>query len=147
MPASPAPRIRTEAPFGSPSSLIGPLYRDSDAKPRLVMASYIAALPATAPISNSRSRRLVAFEGSLCMVRQAQSGRGHGSGRLQTERRGSSLSRNQRKWALAASGVARFQAFNICLQSWDHIHGIDEIQGVETCLGKAFRSPMTLPPT
>src|SRR5882762_2999882 len=58
MPASPAPRIRTEATFGSPPSLIGPLYPESDANPRLVIVCYIAALPETAPIRDSRSRRL-----------------------------------------------------------------------------------------
>src|SRR5213076_2625619 len=64
MPASPAPRIRTDAPFGSPSSRSGPLYPDSDAKPSAVIASYIAALPATVPISASRSRRLTWAEKS-----------------------------------------------------------------------------------
>jgi hypothetical protein len=38
MPARPAPRMRTEAPLGSPSSLIGPLYPESAANPRLVIA-------------------------------------------------------------------------------------------------------------
>src|SRR5437868_7253071 len=89
MPARPAPRITTEAPFGSPSSLTGPLYPDSEARPSAVIASYIAALPATVPISASRSRRLGALEASLCIAaldwtalvrRQAyRSLRGHGS--------------------------------------------------------------------
>ena len=67
MPASPAPRMRTDAPFGSPSSFIGPLYPDSDANPSEVIAWYIAALPATAPISESRSRRLRWLADSLCI--------------------------------------------------------------------------------
>ncbi len=37
IPARPAPKMTTEAPFGSPSSLIGPRYGDSDAKPSRVM--------------------------------------------------------------------------------------------------------------
>jgi hypothetical protein len=37
-PASPAPRITTDAPLGSPSSFIGPLYGDSAAKPSVVIA-------------------------------------------------------------------------------------------------------------
>src|ERR1700754_398012 len=56
--------MRTDAPFGSPSSFIGPLYPDSAAKPSAVIAWTIAALPATAPISESRSRRLGALADS-----------------------------------------------------------------------------------
>ena len=58
MPASPAPRMTTEAPFGSPSSLIGPRYGDSAANPRLVIAWYIAAPPAVAPMSSISLRLL-----------------------------------------------------------------------------------------
>src|ERR1700742_3109018 len=67
MPASPAPRMSTEAPLGSPLSLIGPLYPESEANPRLVIAWYSAALPEIAPIRDSRSRRLT-VTGSLCIV-------------------------------------------------------------------------------
>src|ERR1700678_145910 len=72
IPASPAPRIKTEAPFLSPSSLIGPLYPESEANPKLVIAWYIAALPETAPIRESRSRRLtVASSFDILLVVQS----------------------------------------------------------------------------
>ena len=38
IPAKPAPRIKTEAPLTSPESLMGPLYLESDANPRLDIA-------------------------------------------------------------------------------------------------------------
>src|ERR1700722_4695889 len=50
--------MTTEAPFGSPSSRIGPRHDDSAANPRLVIARYNAEPPAAAPISSSRWRRL-----------------------------------------------------------------------------------------
>src|ERR1700722_19616307 len=50
--------MTTEAPFGSPSSRIGPRHDDSAANPRLVIARYIAEPPAAAPISSNRRRRL-----------------------------------------------------------------------------------------
>lgn len=37
-PASPVPRMRTEVPFGSPSSLTGPLYPELEATPGEVVA-------------------------------------------------------------------------------------------------------------
>src|SRR5215467_14641552 len=48
--------MSTEAPLGSPSSLIGPVYVDSAARPMLVIARYIAAPPAAVPMSARRSR-------------------------------------------------------------------------------------------
>jgi hypothetical protein len=44
--------------LASPSSLIRPFYPDWAAYPRLVIAWYIAALPAVSPISCNNSRRL-----------------------------------------------------------------------------------------
>src|SRR5215470_9921642 len=48
--------MSTEAPLGSPSSLIGPLYVDSAARPMLNIARYITAPPAAVPMSARRSR-------------------------------------------------------------------------------------------
>src|SRR5215468_422929 len=48
--------MSTEAPLGSPSSLIGPVYVDSAARPMLDIARYITAPPAAVPMSARRSR-------------------------------------------------------------------------------------------
>src|SRR5262245_7065824 len=48
--------MSTEAPLGSPSSLIGPVYVDSAARPMLDIARYITAPPAAVPMSVRRSR-------------------------------------------------------------------------------------------
>src|SRR5438128_12524313 len=48
--------MSTEAPLESPSSLIGPVYVDSAAKPMLDIARYITAPPAAVPMSARRSR-------------------------------------------------------------------------------------------
>src|SRR5258705_13937141 len=48
--------MSTEAPLGSPSSLIGPVYVDSAARPMLDSARYIPAPRAAVPMSARRSR-------------------------------------------------------------------------------------------
>ena len=59
MPAMPAPRINTDVLFGAPCSFGEPLKLDSAARPRLLIAWYIAAAPALMPIMRRRSRRFM----------------------------------------------------------------------------------------
>src|SRR5271165_4492251 len=69
MPAIPAPSTNTDAPFGAPCKSIGPRDGDSAAIPKLLIAWYIAALPADTPIMRSSSRRLSAgVVESSCIV-------------------------------------------------------------------------------
>src|ERR1700720_4514675 len=84
MPARPAPRINTDAPFGVPCKSMGPRYGESAAMPSVLIAWYIVAPPAVTPIMRNRSRRLNSGVGDVLCIetpviyeeRTVQGGRG-----------------------------------------------------------------------
>ncbi len=69
MPAMPAPSTSTDAPGGALPTAGGPVQVDSAATPRLLIAWYIAALPAVMPIIRSHWRRVSAVPPSLFRIR------------------------------------------------------------------------------
>src|SRR6476469_5156777 len=136
MPARPAPSTSTDAPFGSPLSLSGPSYLDSDAKPRLVMAWYIAALPATEPTSDSRSRRLGIVSLSFGMAGLVPRDARLGAFALQQIRTG---------FRVRQRYLSRYQAANLLIDGRQPARSMSSRRALWSASEVATRFPASMP--